>query len=67
MVPIPEWAAFTDKGGSKAIVTLPIDEVQKVIIACIQARKQLIEDVYPGEDLGLLRRRDRHLRGLGLR
>ncbi|MBA1349641.1 hypothetical protein [Rhizobium sp. WYCCWR 11146] len=46
MVPIPEWAAFTDKGGSKAIVTLPIDEVQKVIIACIQARKQLIEDVY---------------------
>ncbi|NKM01338.1 hypothetical protein [Rhizobium leguminosarum] len=46
MVPIPEWAAFTDKGGSKAIATLPIDEVQKVIIACIQARKQLIEDVY---------------------
>lgn len=46
MVPIPEWAAFTDKGGSKAIVTLPIDEVQKVIVACMQARKQLIEDVY---------------------
>jgi len=46
MVPIPEWAAFTDKGGSNAIVTLPIDEVQKVIVACIEARKQLIEDVY---------------------
>ncbi|ANL34104.1 hypothetical protein [Rhizobium phaseoli] len=46
MVPIPEWAAFTDKGGSKAIVTLPIDDVQKVIVACIEARKQLIEDVY---------------------
>ncbi|WP_028747993.1 hypothetical protein [Rhizobium mesoamericanum] len=46
MVPIPEWAAFTDKGGSNAIVTLPIDEVQKVITACIEARKQLIEDVY---------------------
>ncbi|RUM06874.1 hypothetical protein [Rhizobium chutanense] len=46
MVPIPEWAAFTDKGGSKAIVTLPIDEVQKVIVACMAARKQLIEDVY---------------------
>ncbi|MBX5197673.1 hypothetical protein HJB82_20535 [Rhizobium sp. NZLR10] len=46
MVPIPEWAAFTDKGGSKAIVTLPIDEVQKVLIACMTARKQLIEDVY---------------------
>lgn len=46
MVPIPEWAAFTDKGGSKAIVTLPIDEVQKVLIACMSARKQLIEDVY---------------------
>ncbi|OWV72981.1 hypothetical protein ATY75_30870 [Rhizobium sp. N122] len=46
MVPIPEWAAFTDKGGSKAVVTLPIDEVQKVIVACMSARKQLIEDVY---------------------
>lgn len=46
MVPIPEWAAFTDKGGSKAIVTLPIDDVQKVLIACMSARKQLIEDVY---------------------
>lgn len=46
MVPIPEWSAFTDKGGSKAIVTLPIDDVQKVIVACIEARKQLIEDVY---------------------
>ncbi|MDV4156952.1 hypothetical protein [Rhizobium brockwellii] len=46
MVPIPEWAAFTDKGGSKAIVTLPIDEVQKVIVACIEVRKQLVEDVY---------------------
>lgn len=46
MVPIPEWAAFTDKGGSKAIITLPIDDVQKVIVACIEARKQLIEDVY---------------------
>ncbi|OYD03718.1 hypothetical protein [Rhizobium sp. N4311] len=46
MVPIPEWAAFTDKGGSNAIVTLPIDQVQKVIVACIEVRKQLIEDVY---------------------
>ncbi|WP_183610870.1 MULTISPECIES: hypothetical protein [Rhizobium] len=46
MVPIPEWAAFTDKGGSKAIVSLPIDDVQKVVVACIEARKQLIEDVY---------------------
>ncbi|ANL64849.1 hypothetical protein AMC82_CH01155 [Rhizobium phaseoli] len=46
MVPIPEWAAFTDKGGSKAVMTLPIDEVQKVIVACMAARKQLIEDVY---------------------
>lgn len=46
MVPIPEWAAFTEKGGSNAIVTLPIDEVQKVITACIENRKQLIDDVY---------------------
>ncbi|TBG68048.1 hypothetical protein [Rhizobium leguminosarum] len=46
MVPIPEWAAFTDKGGSNAIVTLPIDEVQKVIVVCIEVRKQLVEDVY---------------------
>ncbi len=46
MVPIPEWAAFTDKGGSNAIVTLPIDQVQKVITACIENRKQLVADVY---------------------
>lgn len=46
MVPIPSWAAFADKGGANAIVWLPIDQVQKVIMACIEARKQMIEDVY---------------------
>jgi len=46
MVPIPSWAAFADKGGAGAIVWLPIDQVQKVIVACVEARKQMIEDVY---------------------
>jgi hypothetical protein len=46
MVPIPGWAAFTDKGGTSAISWLPVDMVQKVLIACIEARKQLIDDVY---------------------
>lgn len=46
MVPIPSWAAFADKGGANAIVWLPIDQVQKVLVACIEARKQMIEDVY---------------------
>ncbi len=46
MIPIPAWAAFTDKGGSNAIVWLPVEQVQKVMVACIEARKQLIEDVY---------------------
>lgn len=46
LVPIPGWAAFSEKGGADAIVWLPIDAVQKVITACIEARKQLIDDVY---------------------
>lgn len=46
MIPVPQWAAFADKGGINAIVFLPIEEVQKVMVACIAARKQLIEDVY---------------------
>ena len=46
MIPIPAWAAFTDKGGANAIVWLPVEQVQKVLVACIEARKQLIDDVY---------------------
>lgn len=46
MIPISDWGAFAEKGGGKAIVTLPIDEIQKVITACIENRKQLMDDVY---------------------
>jgi pyruvate/2-oxoglutarate dehydrogenase complex dihydrolipoamide acyltransferase (E2) component len=46
MVPISDWANFAEKGGGKAVVTLPIDEIQKVITACIENRKQLMDDVY---------------------
>lgn len=46
MVPIPSWAAFAEKGGSQAIVWLPIKEVMAVYQGCVEARQQLIEDVY---------------------
>ncbi len=46
MVPIPEWTSFVERGGSNSVITLPIDEVQKVITACIANRKQLIDDIF---------------------
>jgi hypothetical protein len=64
LVPISNWAAF---GGSKEIIVwLPIDMISQTIIALVQLRKQVIEDIYqimgisdimrgatdPGETLG---------------
>lgn len=45
MVPVPGWAAAT---GAKnlGIEWLPIDMVIGVLKACVEGRKQLIEDVY---------------------
>lgn len=47
LIPIDRWAAFADKGGIKGVIEwLPIDVVVQVMQGCIEARKQLIEDVY---------------------
>ncbi|HWU63578.1 MAG TPA: hypothetical protein VN112_16285 [Ensifer sp.] len=46
MVPVPSWAAFTEKGGGNAVVWLPVDQVQKTIAALVEVRKQLIDDIY---------------------
>jgi hypothetical protein len=46
MIGVDSWAAFADKGGGNAIIFLPIDQVVKTIQACVELRKQLIEDVY---------------------
>lgn len=46
MVPVPAWAAFAQAGGGDAVVWLPIKEVQTVLSACIEVRKQIIEDIY---------------------
>src|SRR5262245_1541525 len=46
MIGVESWAAFADKGGSNAIVYLPIEQIVKTIQACVELRRQLIEDVY---------------------
>jgi hypothetical protein len=47
LIPVPNWAALSEKGGAgNLIVYLPIDQVIKTIEACVQLRKQLIEDIY---------------------
>lgn len=46
MIPVPNWAAFAEKGGTGAIMWLPVDMVLKVLQGCVEARRQLIEDVY---------------------
>lgn len=46
LIPVPSWAAFSEKGGVGQIQYLPIDQVIKVIQACVELRKQLLSDVY---------------------
>jgi hypothetical protein len=47
LVPIESWAGFTDKGGaSKLVDWLPIDIVIKALQGAIEARNQLVQDVY---------------------
>ena len=46
LIPVPSWAAFAEKGGAGQIQYLPIDQVIKVVQACVELRKQLISDVY---------------------
>lgn len=46
MIGIPNWNGFSDKGGAASIVWLPVDAVAKVLMSMIEARKQLLDDVY---------------------
>lgn len=45
-VPVESWAAFSEKGAGKLIEWLPIREVAETLRAAIEARNQLIQDVY---------------------
>jgi hypothetical protein len=46
MIPVPSWAAFSEKGGAAALQWLPIDQVIKILQGCVELRKQLIQDIY---------------------
>lgn len=47
LVQIESWAGFTDKGGaSKLVDWLPLDQVLVALKGAIEAREQLIQDVY---------------------
>ena len=46
MIPIASWAAFGERGGSNAIVWLPITDVVSTIKACVELRNQIIQDTY---------------------
>lgn len=47
MVPIDSWAAWADKGGIKGLVEwLPLEVVATTLKSCIEARTQLVNDVY---------------------
>lgn len=46
MIPVASWAAFGERGGSNAIIWLPIKEVVETINACIEVRNQCVQDTY---------------------
>lgn len=46
MIGIASWAAFGERGGSNAIVWLPIKDVGETIKACVEIRNQVIQDIY---------------------
>lgn len=46
MLPIPSWAAFTEKGGAAQVQWLPVKEVVTVLQGCIQLRKELKDNLY---------------------
>lgn len=47
LIPVPNWAALSEKGGAaNLIVYLPIDQVIKTITACVELRKELLQDIY---------------------
>ena len=46
MVPISNWAAFGTGSAKDSIVWLPVEGIVKTIVALVELRKQLIDDVY---------------------
>jgi hypothetical protein len=45
MIPVPNWAALADKS-NMGITWLPVEAIAKVLTACIEVRRQIIEDIY---------------------
>ena len=47
LIPVDSWAAFSERGGVKGLIEwIPLDMVMSALQGCIEARKQLIDDVY---------------------
>lgn len=47
LIPVDSWAAFSEAGGVKGLIEwVPIDMVAVTLKACVDSRKQLIDDVY---------------------
>ncbi len=46
LIGVPSWAAFSERGGGKAIEWLPVREVAETLRGCVELRTQLIQDVY---------------------
>jgi hypothetical protein len=46
-IPVESWAAFAEKGGSKGLVDwMPVDMFIETLKGAIEARNQLVQDVY---------------------
>lgn len=47
LIPVDSWAAFAEKGGVKGLIEwIPLDMVVATLKGCIEARKQLLDDVF---------------------
>lgn len=45
LIPVPSWAAFSEKGGAGQIQWMPVREVAFILEACVKMRQQLLMDV----------------------
>jgi hypothetical protein len=47
LIPVDSWAAFAERGGVRGLIEwIPLDMVMGALKGCIEARGQLIDDVY---------------------
>lgn len=47
LIPVDSWAAFAERGGVGGLIEwVPLDMVTSTLQGCVQARSQLIDDVY---------------------